>query len=1080
MKRLAGYLACIATLSAFGTEFFVAPQGNNANTGTSPDQAYRTMKRAADVMKPGDTMTLLPGEYHQSLEWEFDGGDETTTIRAAIPGTALLRGDIDAPKFSQSAESPLVWQCSFPQLPQAVNERDTLLIYSRKPSVAELEFSPASWFYDETAQILYLHSSDSAAPDSHYLTISTLAGHGILINGKQVRNIVIDGISATGFNTSVPGGSPGHNAKWGIYLISPQNCVVRNTTTFLNGSGIGFTSNSYGSVIENCRSYANYSPFYGSGGNIIVLTPAEKTAIRNCMAFDSELAGIRFYGGRPAQYCIFEGNIAFDNGYGDLWMKYPSDTTTARYCVAGKALYARLIENCLFDYGDTGYFGAAQNSIVRPREKDFLEDRELADPENHDYRPQADSPFRDRAPAPFSDRVYYIKDGGDNQADGNSVKNAWGSLDGKLKDDATFYLLPGTRLSGLKLANLKNVNIRARGSFPLQLEGAIQLENCENIKLERLEFAALSVVNSRQISVNQCAITGDAKLQQTADYRLTHCVLNGLQLNSSDGGVVSANIFASGAITANASAYWADYNSYTRGAAADEPRSFAAVPEFGQQMTLKNGGLFEGRSIDGMPVGPYRRQPWGTRLKLDGPKLLSNTATTANIEFSANYQVTGTFHYGKTADCREKYSFQPQSSFQSLSLSGLEPNTEYYYRIDAAASAAKHFSNRELSADLAAPARRAKTDALSFRTLLQDAAPRTYYVSENGDDSASGDKGSPWRTISHAASMAKAGDSVLVHGGTYRESVRIRATGDIGRQLTIAAVPGEKVWLDGNVRQLNFAFSALNKKHITLDGFYFREIRQSGQLGTAGIVLINADHITVNRGFYDGRSAGYTPGFIRAVNCANLTLANSFTTRAFHGMSFNSCPDLLIRNCVFYINQINSCSIHNKPNEKAVLRNNIWIDNTLQKVSNPLINLSDAASLEESDNCFFLRVPENEKTLFGYLRFNDEELPMSDKGEVLERQWRLQGRFGREMATYADFLQRTGRQGSAVFADPGFKALPNLIRFESLEEWEKNYSKFGAQHGREEYHRIDGIFQPLDFSDFQATNPELVKRKIGF
>ncbi|NLA80995.1 MAG: DUF1565 domain-containing protein, partial [Chloroflexi bacterium] len=404
---------------------------------------------------------------------------------------------------------------------------------------------------------------------------------------------------------------------------------------------------------------------------------------------------------------------------------------------------------------------------------------------------------------------------------------------------------------------------------------------------------------------------------------------------------------------------------------------------------------------------------------------------------------------------------------------------EYYYCIDATASAAKHFSNRELSADLTTPARGTKTEVLSFRTQARDAAPHTYYVSENGDDSGSGGKDSPWRTISHAACMAKAGDTVLVYGGTYRESVRIRATGDIGRQLTIAAVPGEKAWLDGNVRQLNFAFSAWNKKHVTLDGFYFREIRESGQLGTAGIVLINADHITINRGFYDGRSAGYTPGFVRAVNCANLTLSNSFTTRAFHGMSFNSCPDLLIRNCVFYINQINSCTIHNKADEKAVLRNNIWIDNTLQKVSNPLINLSDAASLEESDNCFFLRIPETEKTLFGYLRFKDENLPMSDKGEVLERQWRLQGRFGMEMATYADFLQRTDRQGNAIFADPGFKALPNLIRFASLEDWEKNYSKFGAQHNRDEYHRIDGAFLPLDFSDFQTTNPELIKRKIG-
>jgi hypothetical protein len=1080
MKRLAGILGCLMALSAFGTEFFVAPHGSNSNKGTSPEQPYKTLKRAADVMKPGDTMTLLPGEYHQSLEWNFDGGDAVTTIRAAIPGSVVLRGDVDAPEFTPSSLSPRVWQCHFPQLPQAVNERDTLLIYARMPSIAELEFTPASWFYDETTKLLYVHTGDSAPPARHYLTVSVLPRHGIMIQGSsQVRNIAIEGLTLTGFNAGSPGGQPGHNAKWGIYLTSPRNCTVRNVTTFLNGSGIGFSRGSSDSAIENCRSYANHSPFFGSGGNIIVLTPSEKTAIRNCIAFDSPLSGIRFYGGDPAQHCIFEDNIAFDNGYGDLWMKYPSDTTTARRCVAGQALYARLIENSLFDYGDTGYFGAARNSIIRPREKDFDEIREFADPWNHDYRPQANSPYRDRAPALFSDAVYYIKDGGNNQQDGNSVKTAWASLDGKLKDGATFYLLPGSRQSGLTLSNLKNVTIRGRGPFPVKLNGGITLENCENITLERLEFTALNVTGSRQIAVNQCAVAEATALNRTADYRLTHCVLNGVRLDGSNGGVIAANIFAAGSIATNASSCWSDYNSYTQNVPKAEPHSFAASPEFGKQMTLQDSDRFDGRNIDGMPVGPYRRQPWGAPLQLDGPELLSSTATTANIEFAANYPVAGTISYGKTADCKEKYPFRPQSPFQTLSLSGLEPDSDYYYFIKAAASAPQHFSNRELAAGLTNPERTVQTEVRSFRTPAQDAAPRTYYVSENGSNTAPGTKSEPWRTISHAVTVATAGDTVLVHGGTYRESVRLRATGDAGRPLKIAAVPGEKPWLDGNVRQLNFAFSALNKNDIELDGFYFREIRQSEGLGTAGIILVNSNHITVNRCFYDGRSQGYTPYFIRAVNCADLTLSNSFSTRAFHGMSFTSCPNLLIRNCVFYINQINSCSINNKPGEKATLRNNIWVDNTLQKVSNPLINLTDAAVLEESDNCFLLRVPENERTIFGYNRFNGRNLPASDKGEVLDRQWRRQGRFGSEMATYDDFLKRAGRKGSAIFIDPGFKALPNFIRFKSLADWEQNYAKHSAAHNQEEYHRRNDNYLPLDFSDFQATAPELLRRNIG-
>ncbi len=1066
----------LLSLTAAGTEFFVSPGGSNGNRGTSADQPYKTLKRAVDMMKPGDTLTLLPGEYHQGLEWNFEGGDAVTTIRAAIPGSVVLRGDVDAPEFERSEFSPRVWQCAFPQLPEAVNERDTLRNYQRMPSTAELDFSPGSWFYDEKAEILYINTSDSAPPKQHHITISDLRSHGIMINAKGgVRNVTVEGLILTGFNANSPGGTPGQNAKWGVYMVAPKNCTVRNVTTFLNGSGIGFSMNSSGNAIENCRSYANYSPFYGSGGNIIVLTPSENTAIRNCLSFDSKTAGIRFYGSSPAQNCIFEDNISFDNGYGDMWLKYPSDTTTARRCVAGAALYSRLIENCIFNYGDAGYFGAAKNSIVRPHEKDLDEDREFADPANYDYRPQADSKYRDRSPAPFSDQVFYVKPDGDDKADGNSERTAWRTFDHKIKNGTTFYLLPGTWKNDLVLKNVKDVTIRGRGSFPVALNGRIRLENSENITLERLAATALEVTNSNHITINQCAISGAAGFTGSTKYRLTHNILNGAELSGCTDGFITGNIFASGTLTADNC--WSDFNSYSENVPANEPHSFVAVPEFAQSLTLKNGKSFEGRGIDGMPVGPYRRQPLAMPLELDGPKLLSRTATTANIEFWSNYPVNGTIAYGDTPACTQKYDFQPRTAFQSLSLTGLTPGKEHYFRITARAVAGKQFSNQELPQELNRQSRSIVTPVQNFTTEANDRAPLTYHVAVNGSDRNPGSAESPWRTISHAAAAATAGDTVLVHQGTYQESVRIRATGDKDRILNIATAPGEKVWLDGNVRQLDYGFAVCNKKYVQIDGFYFREIHQTE--GTAGVVLWNTAHITLSRCFYDGRSDGYTPPFVAANRSANLTLANCFLTRAFHGSSFTNCPDLLIRNCVFYINQVNSCTISNTPAEKAMIRNSIWVDNTLQKVSNPIISLTDIAALDEQDNCYFLRVPENEKTIFGYRRYNGTDLPMSGGGEVLERQWRKQGRFGNEMVTYDAFLKRTNRNGTAIFADPVFKALPNFIRFKNLEDWEQNYAKLGAQHQEQEYHKRGGNFAPLDFPDFLTNNPELQKRKIG-
>ena len=153
--------------------------------------------------------------------------------------------------------------------------------------------------------------------------------------------------------------------------------------------------------------------------------------------------------------------------------------------MAGEALYSRLIENCMFNYGDTGYFGAAKNSIVRPREKNFSEDRELVDPANHDYRPQGDSVYRDRAPAPYSPLLYFVSPGGDDQADGHSVRQALGTIDGavkKLRDGGTLYFLPGAWKGDLTLA-LNGVTLPVAADFRSRSR-VLKLENCRNVTVE--------------------------------------------------------------------------------------------------------------------------------------------------------------------------------------------------------------------------------------------------------------------------------------------------------------------------------------------------------------------------------------------------------------------------------------------------------------------------------------------------------------------------------------------------------------------------------------------------------------------
>ena len=47
----------------------------------------------------------------------------------------------------------------------------------------------------------------------------------------------------------------------------------------------------------------------------------------------------------------------------------------------------------------------------------------------------------------------------------------------------------------------------------------------------------------------------------------------------------------------------------------------------------------------------------------------------------------------------------------------------------------------------------------------------TYYVATSGNDVNPGSQSQPWKTIQKAAAVMHAGDTVLIHAGTYYEKV---------------------------------------------------------------------------------------------------------------------------------------------------------------------------------------------------------------------------------------------------------------------------------------------------------------------
>ena len=77
--------------------------------------------------------------------------------------------------------------------------------------------------------------------------------------------------------------------------------------------------------------------------------------------------------------------------------------------------------------------------------------------------------------------------------------------------------------------------------------------------------------------------------------------------------------------------------------------------------------------------------------------------------------------------------------------------------------------------------------------------PTRFHVATTGSDHAEGSVDRPFRTISRAAALAQPGDTVIVHGGEYREWVQPQRGGlsDL-RRITYTAAPGEHVVVKGS------------------------------------------------------------------------------------------------------------------------------------------------------------------------------------------------------------------------------------------------------------------------------------------
>lgn len=1004
-------------------EYFVAPGGDDSNSGLSQTQAFATVQHGVNALAPGDVLTIAAGEYRESVFRDGLGSAEAQTlIRAAQPGTAILRGDLPVAGFSPVPGYERVYVTQWTGPVESVNEIDSRLQLRPQFAVDELEVSPGSFFHDAKNELLYISTTDFAPPDMHELTVSVDANHGMFFDNPQ--RVVIEGLVLRGFNSREQASwTPGAHCYWGLILRNAIDCIIRDCTAFANGGGIaGRTQEGHGNVIENCIAYGNSSAHSAEGGNIIFFSPRDDT-IRNCLSFKAGGDGIRLYGAmldlEADEGSAIEGCVAWGNRGTDIFVKGGgvADLAMTRNSVARDIGHAKNIEN-VFIGGINQYLrhvDAPANSVYQQHEQ-LDEAAEFADPYNHDFRLQATSTLRgsgpdggDRGPYPYAGDVYFVNPDGNDSASGTSTTEAWRTVAHallQLGPGDTLYIEEGTypapQLSGIGGAPSNPLRIRGRGRDTVIFEGRTALNDAAGVTFERIQFdGGVTLTDSRRVQLANCRLYNAAtglSLHGSEDIRLDHCQLTdaseaGITISGSSGLVLTNNLFDNHTAPAlqlengrfSTVLNHSDHNGFTTTTtvAADSDGQLYDVDQWQAKgydryssiadtgFTTQGGvplptaaNLLTGRSAHGSNLGVHH-EPRGKLMAMSEPQVTSVSSTTANIEWVLTGYAYCDVAWGTTPECENEDSainpYNNNDTLYSFSLTELEPDTTYYFRVKRVFLPHHQLQRGHDAPELA----KERFDVISFTTAATDPDPVTYYVSTQGDNHANGlSPDTAWASIRQAAQRARPGDTVIIGGGDYFEQVRLRVTGAPDKPITFRAAAGEEPVLNGMRRQLDRAILASSKNHLRIEGLEITGYALTFW-HTGAISLVQCDDIQITHCVYDGRGAGYPCAFLNAYNSGNLLIADCIIASGIFGLEVrNGYGEIIIENNVFMRNMIEGTKLGITQSGMAYVRNNIFTDSMPDKVRVNYHWWGGYERIVDDNNLYVLRVPDEERKVF--------------------------------------------------------------------------------------------------------------------
>jgi len=220
--KLRKFLLCsvgavlLCTVSAYGTEYYVSPIGNDSNSGALASP-WKTIAKANATLKAGDTVFLRDGKYDEQISpvnsgelgrpiyyKAFPGEDPVIDRSRLLVNWRKLQGSIywtDTPPWAFG-----VWEDTYEI------SGNNYFAYWPQDDLEGVN-GPGKCYFDYNTLRVYVWTKNGDNPSNHVMR--TAVGHGVAFSSKDY--IVVDGINI-------------QRVKYAVKVKDSSFCVFKNLT----------------------------------------------------------------------------------------------------------------------------------------------------------------------------------------------------------------------------------------------------------------------------------------------------------------------------------------------------------------------------------------------------------------------------------------------------------------------------------------------------------------------------------------------------------------------------------------------------------------------------------------------------------------------------------------------------------------------------------------------------------------------------------------------------------------------------------------------------------------------------------